>query len=220
MVAHRVADRRILWLIRGWLRAGVMEGKQWSETVEGTPQGSGISPLLANIFLHYALDLWVHQWRKRYARGRVIIVRYCDDFVMGFQHEADAQRMLAELKERLAKFKLALHDKKTRLIEFGKLASLRREQRDAGRCETFNFLGFTHYCARSLDGRFVVKRRTDCKRLVRKLKELRHEAWWRMHAPVGVQREWLASVLRGHYRATGTDSTPSMMRCAGSGIAC
>jgi len=206
IVAHRVADRRILRLIRGWLRAGVMEGKRWSETVEGTPQGSGISPLLANIFMHYALDLWVHQWRKRHAHGRIIIVRYCDDFVMGFQYEADARRMVAELKERLAKFKLMLHEKKTRLIEFGKLASLRREQRGERRCETFNFLGFTHYCARSLDGRFVVKRRTDRKRLVRKLKELRDEAWWRMHAPVGVQREWLASVLRGHYAYYGLPS--------------
>jgi RNA-directed DNA polymerase len=203
MLAHRVADRRILRLIRGWLRAGVMEGKRWSETVEGTPQGSGISPLLANIFMHYALDLWVHQWRKRYARGRVIIVRYCDDFVMGFQYEADARRMLVELKERLAKFKLALHEKKTRLIEFGKLVSMLREQRGAVRCETFNFLGFTHYCARSRDGGFVVKRRTDRRRLVRKLKELRTEAWRRMHAPVGVQREWLASVLRGHYAYYG-----------------
>jgi len=206
MVAHRVADRRILRLISGWLRAGVMEGKQWSETVEGTPQGSGISPLLANIFMHYALDLWVHQWRRRYARGRVIIVRYCDDFVMGFQYEADVRRMLAELKERLAKFKRALHDKKTRLIEFGNLASKLRERRGAGRCETFNFLGFTHYCARSLDGRFVVKRRTDRRRLVRKLKELRAEAWRRMHAPVGVQRDWLASVLRGHYVYYGLPS--------------
>lgn len=206
MVGHRVADRRILRLIRGWLRAGVMEGKQWSETVEGTPQGSGISPLLANIFMHYVLDLWVHQWRKRHARGRVIVVRYCDDFVMGFQYEVDARRMLGELKERLAKFKLALHEQKTRLIEFGKLASLRRGQRGVGRCETFNFLGFTHYCARTREGRFMVKRRTDRRRLVRKLKELRAEAWRRMHAPVGVQREWLASVLRGHYAYYGLPS--------------
>jgi RNA-directed DNA polymerase len=206
MVAHRVADRRILRLIRGWLRAGVMEGQRWSETVEGTPQGSGISPLLANIFMHYALHLWVHRWRKRCAQGRVIIVRYCDDFVMGFQYEADARWMMAELKERLGKFKLALHEKKTRLIEFGKLASKLREQRGAGRCETFNFLGFTHYCARSLDGGFVVKRRTERRRLVRKLKELRAEAWRRMHAPVRIQRDWLASVLRGHYTYYGLPS--------------
>jgi len=141
MVAHRIADRRILRLIRGWLGAGVMEGQRWSETVQGTPQGSGISPLLANIFMHYALDLWLQPWRKRNARGRVIIVRYCDDFVLGFQYEADARRMLADLKERLAKFKLALHEEKTRLIEFRKRPSELRRKLDARRCETFRFLG-------------------------------------------------------------------------------
>jgi RNA-directed DNA polymerase len=156
--------------------------------------------------MDYAFDLWVHQWRKRYARGRVIILRYCDDFVMGFQYAADARRMLAELKEGLAKFKLALHDKKPRLIEFGNLASKMREERGAGRCETLNFLGFTHFCARSLDGRFVVKRRTDRRRLVRKLKELRAGARRRMHVPVGVQRDWLASVLRGHHAYYGLPS--------------
>jgi RNA-directed DNA polymerase len=225
MVAHRVADRRILRLIRGWLRAGVMEGKRWSETVQGTPQGSGISPLLANIFMHYVLDLWVHQWKKRQARGRVIIVHYCDNFAMGFQYEADARRMLPNLKERLAKFKLTLHEKKTRLIEFGNLASELREQRGDGHCETFNFLGFTHYRAKSLDGRFVVKRRTDRRRLVKKLKELRAEAWRRMHAPVGVQRDWLASVLRGHYAYYGLPRNWHRLdTCydedAGSGITC
>ena len=126
MVAHRVADPRILRLIRGWLRAGVLEGNEWSETVEGTPQGAGISPLLANVFLHYVLDLWVHQWRKRHARGRVVIVRYADDFVMGFQYEADARKMLADLRERLAAFGLTLHEDKTRLIEFGRLSTERR----------------------------------------------------------------------------------------------
>jgi group II intron reverse transcriptase/maturase len=195
MVAHRIADRRILRLIRGWLRAGVMEGHRWSETV----QGSGISPLLANIFMHYVLDLWVHQWRKRNARGRVIIVRYCDDFVMGFQYEADARGMLVQLKERLAKFKLVLHEQKTRLIEFGKLVSELRRKRGAARCETFKFLGFMHYCAWSWDGRFVVKRRTDPKRLTRKLKELRVEARRRMHTPIVLQHRWLCSVLRGHF---------------------
>jgi RNA-directed DNA polymerase len=206
MVAHRIADRRILRLIRGWLRAGVMEGQRWSETVLGTPQGSGISPLLANIFMHYALDLWVHQWRKRNARGRVIIVRYCDDFVMGFQFEADARQMLVHLHERLAKFKLALHEKKTRLIEFGKLASELRRKRGAERCETLTFLGFTHYCAWSQDGRFVVMRRTDHKRLTRKLKELRLEARRRMHTPIVLQYQWLCSVLRGHFAYFGLPS--------------
>jgi len=206
MVAHRIADRRILRLIRGWLRAGVMEGQRWSETVQGTPQGSGISPLLANIFMHYVLDLWVHQWRKRYAQRRVIIVRYCDDFVLGFEHEADARRMLADLKERLAKFKLALHEEKTRLIEFGKLASELRRRRGARRCETFRFLGFTHYCARSRNGHLVVKRRTDRMRLTRKLKELGIQARRRMHTPVVLQYQWLCSVLRGHYAYFGLPS--------------
>ena len=206
MVAHRVADPRVLGLIRGWLRAGVLDGKVWSETVEGTPQGAGISPWLANIFLHYVLDLWVHQWRKRYAHGRVVIVRYADDFVMGFQYEADARKMLADLRERLAAFGLTLHEDKTRLIEFGKLSSERRQARGDRRPETFAFLGFTHYCARSRDGRFVVKRRTDRTRLTRKLHTVRIEQRRRMHAPLSDQHRWLCSVLRGHYRYYGLPS--------------
>ena len=200
MLAHRVADPRILGLIRGWLSAGVLEGKVWSETTEGTPQGAGIGPLLANVFLHYALDLWVHQWRRRRARGRVIIVRYADDFVMGFQYDVDARKMLTDLRERLARFGLTLHDDKTRLIEFGKLSTERRRQRGAGRPATFAFLGFTHYCAQSRDGRFVVKRRTDRRRLTRKLHAVRDEQRRRMHAPLPLQHAWLCSVLRGHYR--------------------
>ena len=200
MLAARVADDRILQLIRRWLSAGVLEGKVWSDTTEGTPQGAGISPLLANVFLHYALDLWVHQWRKRHAHGRVIIVRYADDFAMGFQYEADARQMLVDLRERLGKFGLALHDDKTRLIEFGKRSSEQRRQRGDGRPPTFAFLGFTHYCARSRDGRFVVKRRTDRRRLTRKLHDVRDEQRRRMHTPLPEQHRWLCSVLRGHYR--------------------
>lgn len=206
MLAHRVGDPRILGLIRGWLRAGVLDGNVWSESVEGTPQGAGISPLLANVFLHYVLDLWVHQWRKRHARGRVIIVRYADDFVMGFQYEADARKMSADLRERLVAFGLTLHEDKTRLIEFGRLATERREARGDRRAETFAFLGFTHYCARSRDGRFVVKRRTDRKRLTRKLHSVRTEQRRRMHAPMPDQHRWLCSVLRGHYRYYGLPS--------------
>jgi RNA-directed DNA polymerase len=206
MVAHRVADPRILGLIRGWLGAGVLDGHVWSETVEGTPQGAGISPLLANIFLHYALDLWVHQWRKRHAHGRVVIVRYADDFVMGFQYEADARKMRVDLRERLAAFGLMLHDEKTRLLEFGRLSAELREGRGDPRPETFAFLGFTHYCARSRDGRFVVKRRTDRKRLTRKLHTVRAEQRRRMHAPLPEQHRWLCSVLRGHYRYYGLPS--------------
>lgn len=206
MLAHRVADRRVLGLIRGWLRAGVLDGNAWSETVEGTPQGAGISPLLANVFLHYVLDLWVHRWRKRYARGRVVIVRYADDFVMGFQYETDARKMLADLRERLAAVGLMLHENKTRLLEFGKLSSHLRQARGDRRPETFAFLGFTHYCARSRDGRFVVKRRTDRKRLTRKLHTVRTDQRRRMHAPLPEQHRWLCSVLRGHYRYYGLPS--------------
>ena len=206
MLAHRVADPRILRLIRQWLKAGVLESKQWQETEQGTPQGSGVSPILANIFMHYVLDLWVHQWRKQNARGRVIIVRYCDDFVMGFQFEADARRMLADLKERLAKFNLALHEGKTRLIEFGRLPALRRERRGERRPETFAFLGFTLYCGKTRDGRFIVKPKTQGKRTTRKLNELRDEAHRRMHTPLALQHRWLSSVLRGHYAYYGVRS--------------
>jgi len=206
MVAHRVADPRILRLVRGWLEAGVLEGAEWKDTTEGTPQGAGISPLLANIFLHYVLDLWVHQWRRRRARGRVSIVRYADDFVMGFQYEADARQMRADLRERLGKFKLSLHEDKTRLLQFGKMSSELKEKRGQRRCETFSFLGFTHICARSRQGRFVVKRRTDRKRLTRKLNSLRVEMRQRMHAPVAVQHRWLCAVIRGHYAYYGLPS--------------
>src|SRR5438874_1101319 len=199
MVAHRIADRRILRLIRQWLRAGILESNEWHETDRGTPQGAGISPLLANIFLHYVLDLWVHQWRRRHASGRVSIVRYADDFVMGFEKAADARRMLVDLKDRLAKFGLALHEDKTRLIEFGRLPALRRQQRGERRLETFAFLGFTHYCGWTRDGRFIVKHKTQSKRLTRKLTALRQEAWRHMHAPMAEQQRWYASILRGHY---------------------
>jgi len=183
-----------------------LESGQWTETRQGTPQGAGISPLLANIFLHYVLDLWAHQWRKRHARGRVSVVRYADDFVMGFQYEEDARRMLLDLKERLAKFKLTLHEEKTRLIEFGRFPALRRQKRGERRPATFAFLGFTHYCGWTRDGRFVVKRKTQSKRMTRKLEELRVEARRRMHAPVAAQHKWVSSVLRGHYAYFGLPS--------------
>ena len=206
MVAHRIADPRILRLIRGWMRAGVLEDKEWKETTRGTPQGAGISPLLANIFLHYALDLWVHQWRRRHARGRVIIVRYADDFAMGFQYEDDARRMRLALEERLAKFALVLHPDKTRLIEFGRLPMLSRTQRGEKRPATFAFLGFTHYCAKTRDGRFVCKRKTQGARMSSKLRRLRLEARTRMHDAVSEQHRWLCSVLRGHYGYYGLPS--------------
>ena len=182
-----------------WLEAGILESGEWHETDRGTPQGAGISPLLANIFLHYVLDLWVHQWRRRQARGRVVIVRYADDFVMGFENAGDARRMMVALTERLAKFGLAFHEDKTRLIEFGRLPALARRQRGVRRPETFAFLGFTHYCGWTRDGRFIVKLKTQSKRLTRKLKALRQEAWRLMHVPLAVQHRWYTSVLLGHY---------------------
>ena len=199
MLAQRIADPRVLRLVRMWLEAGILESNEWRETDRGTPQGAGISPLLANIFLHYVLDLWVHQWRRRHARGRVSIVRYADDFVMGFESAADAKRMLADLEQRLAKFGLLLHEDKTRLIAFGRLPAMARQQRGERRPETFAFLGFTHYCGWTRDGRFIVKHKTQSKRLSRKLTALRQDARRRMHTPLGEQHRWYSSVLRGHY---------------------
>jgi len=203
IVSHRIADRRILRLIRRWLRAGVMEGGEWKETDTGTPQGAGISPLLANIFLHYIFDLWVHQWRQSNALGAVVVVRYCDDFVVGFQREDDARRMWAALQERLGKFSLALHEEKTRLIEFGRIPAHRRSRSGQRRPETFAFLGFTHYCSWTRYGAYIVKRKTQRTRFTRKLKRLRLEAKRRRHAPLAKQQRWLASLVRGHYAYYG-----------------
>ncbi|MDE2505947.1 MAG: group II intron reverse transcriptase/maturase [Planctomycetota bacterium] len=212
MIAHRVADQRILRLIRLWLEAGVFEDGRWCSTEEGTPQGSSISPLLANVFLHYVLDLWVHQWRRRHARGRVIIVRYADDFVMGFQYSGDAQAMAAALRERVGEFSLTLHEEKTRLLEFGRLPSLARQRSGLRRCATFAFLGFTHYCGRTRDGRFVVKRQTQSKRLSKKLQDLRQDAQRRRHESVADQHAWLSQVLRGHYAYYGLPSNFRSLR--------
>ena len=197
---HRVADRRMLRLIRKWLTAGVSEDGQWSRTTVGTPQGSVISPLLANVFLHYVLDLWAHRWRNRHARGSVIIVRYADDFVMGFQSQADAERFLRELKQRLEEFKLQLHPDKTRLIEFGRYAVERREKRGEGKPETFDFLGFTHICGKTRDGAFTVKRKTIAKRMRAKLQDLKRELRWRMHGTLPEVGGWLRSVVRGWFQ--------------------
>ena len=194
---HRIADRRVLRLIRKWLRAGVSEDGKWSRTTVGTPQGSVISPLLANVFLHYVLDLWVNQWRQRHARGEVIVVRYADDFVMGFQYQEDAQRFLEALWKRLAKFSLELHPEKTRLIEFGRFAAERREKRGAGKPETFNFLGFTHGCGKTRKGAFTIKRKSIAKRLRAKLHEIKEQLVRCMHRPVVEIGKWLRSVVQG-----------------------
>ena len=198
-VEHRLADRRILRLIRKWLRAGVLEEGQWSKTEVGTPQGAVASPLLANVYLHYAFDLWAQHWRKQHARGDVIIVRYADDIVMGFEQRTDAERFLQEWKDRMRKFGLELHPDKTRLIEFGRYAAENRKQRGEGKPETFNFLGFTHMCGKTWKtGRFIVKRKTVQKRLSAKLKELQEELRRRWHAPVVEVGKWLRSVVQGY----------------------
>jgi group II intron reverse transcriptase/maturase len=200
-VEHRIGDRRIVRLIQKWLKAGVMEEGQWTETKEGSPQGSVISPLLANLYLHYVLDLWVERWRKKQAHGDVIIVRYADDAVLGFELRTEAERFLAELRERLAKFGLELHPEKTRLIEFGRDAAKRRQQRGEGRPETFNFLGFTHFCGtQHRTGRFTIHRRTMGKRLAAKLKDVHGELRRRMHGGLPKTAEWLRQVVRGYFQ--------------------
>src|SRR5215204_1515196 len=184
-IEHRVADRRILRLIHKWLRAGVSEEGKWSKSEVGTPQGAVASPLLANVYLHYAFDLWVQHWRKHHATGDVIVVRYADDIVAGFENRADAERFLQEWKERLQKFGLQLHPDKTRLIEFGRHAAENRKRRGESKPEVFNFLGFTHMCGTTRKtGRFIVKRKTIRKRLTAKLNELKEELRRRWHQPV------------------------------------
>jgi RNA-directed DNA polymerase len=200
-VQHRVADPRIVRLIQKWLKAGVSEEGQWSETKVGTPQGAVISPLLANIYLHYVFDLWVEAWRKKVARGDVIVVRYADDLVVGFQSRTEAERFLNDFRERLAKFGLELHAEKTRLIEFGRFAVENRKRRGEGKPETFTFLGFTHYCGkRRKDGAFIVWRETAKKRLVAKLKAIKLELKRRRHEPIASVGAWLQKVTSGYYQ--------------------
>lgn len=196
---HRIADERILRLVVKWLNAGVLEGGQWTDSGEGTPQGGSLSPVLANVYLHYVLDLWADWWRKTHARGNVIITRFADDFVTGFQYQDDAERFLAELRGRLAEFALELHPGKTRLIEFGPHAARNRQARGEGKPETFTFLGFRHI-ARMTRGRFWVQRVTDKKKMTAKLKQVKAEIMRRRHLPVPEQGRWLASVTTGHSR--------------------
>lgn len=199
-VEHRIADRRVLRLIQKWLAAGVIEDGSWTAFESGVPQGASASPLLANIYLHYVFDLWAHQWRRRHARGDVIIVRWADDFVVGFEHRDDAERFRSELRDRLANFGLELNAEKTRLIEFGRHAASDRKARGLGKPETFQFLGFTHVCGKTRkSGRFKLKRITDSKRVRAKLLAVKVELARRMHQPVPEQGRWLARVLQGHY---------------------
>ena len=212
---HRIADRRVLRLIQKWLAAGVIEDGKWSETIEGSPQGASVSPLLANVYLHYVFDRWVRQWRRRHSRGDMIVARFADDFVVGFQYLGDAKRFLKDLRERFAKFNLELHPDKTRLIEFGRFAASNRKERGLKKPETFDFLGFTHLCGKTKDGRFWLRRITIKKRLRAKLKALKEELRHRRHLPLPVQGQWLASVVRGHlayYAVPGNIDAVSVFR--------
>ena len=202
-VEHRIGDKRLVRLLMKWLKAGVMEDGKLHEVTEGTPQGGVISPLLANVYLHYALDLWVQQWRKRNARGQVYIVRYADDFVMGFQYERDARAMHAALAERVAQYGLELHPEKTRVLRFGRFAQRDSELDGRVRPETFDFLGFTHICAQGPDGRFRLVRRTSRKKRQARQASLADEIERRKHHRVAEQYGWLSSVLRGHFNYYG-----------------
>jgi RNA-directed DNA polymerase len=212
-IEHRVADRRILRLIQKWLKAGVSEDGQWSETKLGTPQGAVASPLLANVYLHYVFDLWADVWRRKVASGDVIVVRYADDLVMGFQHRTDAERFLKEFRERLAKFGLELHPDKTRLIEFGRFAARDRKLRGERKPETFTFLGFTHYCGqRHKSGTFTVGRITAKKRMVAKLKAIKAELQRRRHDRMAEVGGWLQKVVLGYYQYHAVPGNTTQLR--------
>ena len=214
---HRIADQRMLRLMKKWLRAGISEDGEWSRTKVGTPQGAVISPLYANVFLHYVLDLWIHDWRKRQAKGEVTIVRYADDFVIGFREESDARKCLAALGERLAKFGLALHPEKTRLIEFGRYAEERRAKRGDGPPETFDFVGFTHISGKTLGGDFTIQRKTSRKKFQAKLAELKETLLRRRHDDLARVGEWLQSVYRGwcqYYAVPGNSARMQQFRNA------
>lgn len=202
-VEHRIADKRMLRHIKKWLNAGVLEDGVRKWKAEGTPQGGSISPLLANIYLHYAFDLWADHWRKTHASGEVIMVRYADDIVVGFQYRADGRRFKEAMRERLQKFELELHTEKTRLLEFGRFATENAKRRGEGKPKTFDFLGFRHICDRTTKGHFTVLRETIPERMQRKLKEVKRELRKRMHLPIPEVGRWLKSVLRGHYRYYG-----------------
>lgn len=202
-IEHRIADQRVVRLVQKWLAAGVLEDGKRMRAEVGTVQGGSISPLLANVYLHYVFDLWVQRWRKKQARGDVVVVRFADDFIVGFEHRDEAERFLAELRERFARFGLELHPEKTRLVEFGRYAANNRKRRGEGKPETFNFLGFTHISWRTRKGHFTVLRQTMRERQREKLKEVKTELQRRWHAPVPEQGAYLRAVVAGHVRYYG-----------------
>jgi len=198
-VEHRIGDRRIVRLIRKWLKAGVLEDGVVMVSETGTGQGSVISPLLANVYLHYVFDLWAQRWRRCEATGDMIVVRYADDIIVGFEHETDAHRFRDAMRARLQEFSLSLHPEKTRLFEFGRHAAARRAQRGLGKPETFNFLGFTFVCGKSRRGRFLVERKTRRDRMRAKLREIKEEMRRRRHQPIPEQGKWLRQVVTGFF---------------------
>src|SRR6059036_3124719 len=211
-VEHRVADRRVVRLIQKWLNAGVLEEGTRTRSEVGTVQGGSISPLLANLYLHYVFDLWVQRWRKKQAHGDTIVVRFADDFVVGFEHRQDAERVLTELRERFSRFGLELHPDKTRLIEFGRFADQNRRGRGDGKPETFNFLGFTHSCAKTRTGRFTVLRQTMRSRWQAKLKEMKIELHRRLHRLIPEQGTYLGAVVLGHFHYYGVPRNGPALR--------
>jgi group II intron reverse transcriptase/maturase len=202
-VEERIGDQRVLRLIRGWLAAGVLEDGKWTRSERGTEQGGSISPLLANLYLHFVFDVWAQGWRKTEAQGEVIIVRYLDDFIVGFQARSDAKAFLEAVRGRLGSYGLSLHPDKTRLLEFGRHAAQHRRERGQGKPESFQFLGFVHSCGRTRRGKFTVRRQTIGQRQRAKLQEVKQELKRRWHDPIPEVGQWLGAVVRGYYQYHG-----------------
>jgi group II intron reverse transcriptase/maturase len=196
---HRIGDQRVIRLVRKWLKAGVLDEGEWSVSEMGTPQGAVVSPLAANVYLHYVFDLWAEQWRRRHARGKVIFVRYADDIVAGFEHEVDARQFWDAMRQRFEQFGLELHGEKTRLLEFGRHAAARRKRRGLGKPETFSFLGFTFICGKSRRGAFQLQRKTRGDRMRAKLQEIKLQLRKRMHDTIPQQGQWLRSIVSGFF---------------------
>jgi RNA-directed DNA polymerase len=219
-VEHRIGDQRVVRLIQKWLRAGVLEEGKLTVSEEGTPQGGSASPLLANVYLHYVFDQWIQAWQRKIAHGEVMVVRFADDIVVGFEKKAEAERFLGELKERMKKFDLELHPEKTRLLEFGRFAAQNRKQRGEGKPETFNFLGFTHICGKTRQGRFMVLRQTIRKRAQAKLQAIDGELQRRMHDSLQEVGQWLRAVVGGHIRYYGVPTNSAALRSFQYRVSC